>query len=115
VRWHKLLELGFSSLLDVCLLVPCRLRAATACPTSPCTSNDPMGKAPVQLCARHLHLLPPSYSWCLPVQYTSFVAGTGVAGYGDGTAAGAAFNTPIGLMLDSSGNLYVGVRALALR
>jgi hypothetical protein len=73
-----------------------------------------MGEALQVFCSIWL-MWPPSPAVCLNLQYTSFVAGTGVAGYGDGTAAGAAFNTPIGLMLDSSGNLYVGVRALALR
>jgi PKD repeat protein len=38
----------------------------------------------------------------------STLAGSGVAGFADGMGADSQFNNPIGIALDSSGNLYVG-------
>lgn len=42
-----------------------------------------------------------------PQGKVSTLAGTGVAGYTDGTAAGSQFNYPRGICVDSAGNLYV--------
>jgi sugar lactone lactonase YvrE len=42
-----------------------------------------------------------------PSETVSTFAGNGTAGFADGPAAGAEFNTPVGLGLDSLGNLYV--------
>jgi len=42
-----------------------------------------------------------------PSLVVSTLAGNGTAGFADGAAASAEFNTPVGLGLDSLGNLYV--------
>ncbi len=42
-----------------------------------------------------------------PAGVVSTFAGSGTAGYADGTGANAAFNTPSGIVSDSAGNLYV--------